>query len=286
MGLVSKIKFWLKKKKKVFLIEHPEDLNLVKKSIKQEKFLGIDTEFDWRNTYFPRLSLLQISTSERIFLIDYLKCKDLYFLKGILEDMNKLIIFHSSRSDTTILNTNLNIRVKKVFDIQIAEKNINGGKIRNYGSIVNNYFSIKLNKSETNSDWLRRPLNNKQLRYAADDVSFLIDIYKKQIKKLKKLELLEKTFKESTTEANLGNQELFVSRLNKIKKLPNLEKEIFLWREKLAIKKNIPPSFIFFDKSLKEISKITRRKKIEKSSFYEVFKKKSYVEIFMDEMNI
>ena len=96
----------------------------------------------------------------------------------------------------------------------------------------------------------------------------------------------EKTFKESTTEANLGNQELFVSRLNKIKKLPNLEKEIFLWREKLAIKKNIPPSFIFFDKSLKEISKITRRKKIEKSSFYEVFKKKSYVEIFMDEMNI
>ena len=73
----------------------------------------MDTEFDWRNTYFPVLSLLQISTAKSIFLIDCLKCKDLKFFKDVLEDKNKLIIFHSARSDTTVLSTNLGIRIKK-----------------------------------------------------------------------------------------------------------------------------------------------------------------------------
>ena len=97
-------------------------------------------------TYFPILSLLQISTKNKIFLIDCLKCKNLKILKKILEDKDKLIIFHSSRSDTTVLYTNLNIKVENVFDIQIAEKNISGGDVKNYGSIVKKYFDIDLKK--------------------------------------------------------------------------------------------------------------------------------------------
>ena len=89
------------------------------------------------------LSLLQISTKNKIFLIDCLKCKNLKILKKFLEDKDKLIIFHSSRSDTTVLYTNLNIKVEKnVFDIQIAEKNISGGDVKNYGSIVKKYLTL------------------------------------------------------------------------------------------------------------------------------------------------
>ena len=90
--------------------------------LKDEKILGLDTEFDWRKTYFPKLCLLQIATKKNVFLIDCIKCKDLIFLKQILEDKKKLLIFHSSRSDATVLNTNLKIKVKNIFDIQIAEK--------------------------------------------------------------------------------------------------------------------------------------------------------------------
>ena len=99
-----------------------------------------------------------------------------------MEDKKKLIIFHSSRSDATVLSTNLNIQIKKAFDIQIAEKILRGGDLKNCGKIVRDYFYIDLDKSETNSNWLKRPLSYKQLTYASNDVLFLIDIYKIQKK--------------------------------------------------------------------------------------------------------
>ena len=286
INFASKINYWLKKKKEVFLIEKASDLEFLRNSIEYEKFLGIDTEFDWRNTYFPKLSLLQIATSKNILLIDCLKCKKLFFLKKILEDERKLIIFHSSRSDTTVLNTNLDIKIKNVFDIQIAEKNISGGEIKNYGSIVKNYFPVDLNKSETNSNWLKRPFSHEQLNYAAEDVSFLIDIYLKQHSKLDKLKLLKKTFKESNKEANLGNQDLHISRLKKLKKITKLEKKIFLWREQYARKKNIPTSYIFSDKYLKVLSKDLEKNKITKIFPNGTFKHKSYLDDFIRDMKL
>ena len=63
-------------------------------------------------------------------------------LKNILEDQDRLIVFHSSRSDTTVLYTNLNIKVKNVYDIQVAEKIIHEGDIKNYASIVKKYFNF------------------------------------------------------------------------------------------------------------------------------------------------
>ena len=225
-GILKKLSFNLKNKKTIYLVESEEDQEFVKESLEEEKYIGIDTEFNWRNTYFPELSLLQISTSSKILLIDCLKCKKLGFLKNILEDKSKIVIMHSSRSDTTVLNTNLKIKLDNCFDIQIAEKIINGGEIKNYGYIVTKYFSYELEKSETNSNWLKRPLTNKQLKYAADDVNFLIPIYKKQLKNLRKLKKEKEATTEFRKESLLGNQELYISRLKKLKKATKEEKEV------------------------------------------------------------
>ncbi len=265
---LKKINFFLKGVKEIYLIASQDDEDFLIKSLIEEKFIGIDTEFNWRKTYFPELSLLQISTESKILLIDFLKFQAIDSLKELLEQKDKLIIMHSSRSDVTVLNTNLNIKLKNVFDIQIAEKFINGGDIKNYGSIVLSYFGHKLEKSETNSNWLKRPLSNKQLHYAADDVNFLIPIYKKQIKKLKKLNKLNDAKLNTQKEVELGNQELYVSRVKKLNKASKDEKKIFLWREKQARLKNLPPSYIFEDKFLKKITKETRRK----NNSYEIIK--------------
>ena len=112
IGILKKLGFNLKNKKTIYLVESEEDEEFVTESLEEEKYIGIDTEFNWRNTYFPELSLLQISTSSKILLIDCLKCKKLRFLNKILEDKTKVIVMHSSRSDTTVLNTNLKINVK------------------------------------------------------------------------------------------------------------------------------------------------------------------------------
>ncbi len=281
ISILKKLGFNLKNKKTIYLVESEEDKEFVKESLEDEKYVGIDTEFNWRNTYFPELSLLQISTSSKILLIDCLKCKKLGFLNKILEDKTKTIIMHSLRSDTTVLNTNLKIKLNNCFDIQIAEKFINGGEVKNYGFIVAKYFGYELDKSETNSNWLKRPLTHKQLEYAADDVNFLIPIYKKQLKGLKKLKKEKEVISEFRKETLLGNQELYISRLKRLKKASKEERDIFLWREKHASEKNLPPSYIFEDRFLKKITKKIKNKKKEHDEIFKLFKDNSSAKEFL-----
>ena len=281
ISILKKLGFNLKNKKTIYLVESEEDKEFVKESLEEENYIGIDTEFNWRNTYFPELSLLQISTSSKILLVDCLKCKKLGYLNKILEDKTKTIILHSSRSDTTVLKTNLKIKLNNCFDIQIAEKFINGGEIKNYGFIVAKYFGYELDKSETNSNWLKRPLTNKQLEYAADDVNFLIPIYKKQLKYLKKIKKEKDAITEFRKETLLGNQELYISRLKRLKKASKEERDIFLWREKHASEKDLPPSYIFEDKFLKTITKKVKNKKEKTHEFLKFFKDNSAAKDFI-----
>ena len=255
-GFLRKIGFYLKSKQDIYLIDSDKEINFLIHSLKDEKIVGIDTEFDWRTTYFPKLSLIQIVTKRYIFLVDCLRDLDLFFLKNILEN-NKIVIFHSSRSDSTVLSTNLDIKIKKTFDIQIAEKALRGGNPKSYASIVRDYFSINLNKSETNSNWLKRPLSEEQLNYASNDVLFLLDIFEFQKEELLKKKLYDQVLVSSENEANLGNQSLKSMRLKKQeKKLSKRKKQIFLWREEIAESENIPPSFIFKDKNLRKLSEL------------------------------
>lgn len=283
-SFLKKLGFKLKNKKTIYSIDSSDDISFLIFSLENENILGVDTEFEWRNTYFPILSLLQIATKDKIFLIDCLKCKNLKKLKNILEDQDRLIIFHSSRSDTTVLFTNLDIKVKNAYDIQVAEKIISGGDVKNYASIVKKYFYFSLNKSETNSNWLKRPFSNNQIEYAADDVNFLIEIYKKQIKILQKISMDEEAFQYSEKESSLGNQDLYVSRLKKLKNASQLTKDIFLWREKYASIKNIPPSYIFKDNKLKNLAKEMRLNCKDKKKLDKFFKDKADLNAFFSEM--
>ena len=282
--ILKKTWFYLKNKKTIYFIDTEDDVDFLVHSLENKTILGIDTEFDWRTTYFPILSLIQIATKNKIFIIDCLKCKNLKKLKKILEDQGKLIIFHSSRSDTTVLYTNLKLKVKNVYDIQAAEKIISGGDTKNYSSIVKKYFNFSLIKSETNSNWLKRPLSDDQIEYAADDVNFLIEIYKKQLKILKKLSQDKKAFEYSMKESSLGNQDLLVSRLKKLKNKSKLTKSIFIWRERYASKKNIPPSYIFRDNKLKDLTNEIKLNNMNKKNLIKFFRDKDDLDAFLKEM--
>jgi len=271
IGILKKFGFYLINKKPTYLIDSDNDVNFLISSIENEEILGIDTEFDWRTTYIPTLSLLQIATKEKIFLIDFLQCKNLKNLKNILEDQDRLIVFHSSRSDATVLYTNLQIKVKNVFDIQIAEKIIRGGDIKNYASIVKKYFNFSLSKSETNSNWLKRPFTKSQINYAANDVRFLIKIFDKQKKILEKKNAFFNVRNLSKREVILGSRELYISRLRKFKSRKKIEKDLFMWRENIAMERNVPPSYIFKDKFFKKILKVYEEN-TQKENIYDILK--------------
>ena len=256
--MINKIFSLFKKnffRKNFFLIDDEIKLDDLIEKITSLKVISVDTEFEWRRTYHPKLSLIQICDGNDVFLIDCLLCKNVEKVKFIFESVQILKVFHAVRSDTTVLFSSLGIKTNNVFDVQIAEKIINNLDVKSYSYLVEKYINLSINKSETNSNWMKRPFSNNQLKYASEDVEFLIDIYTKQNKLLDKKGKLKEAFYLSKEEAGLGNQELYISRLQKIRDKSEIDEKIFMWREELAKKKDIPTSFILSDKKLKKLSK-------------------------------
>ncbi len=254
--MLNKLKNFLFKKNPIFFIDSFVEFDEVLDELSSEKVIGIDTEFDWRNTYYPKLSLIQISTGKKIFLLDCLKLCSLNKLNRIFQNKEILKVFHAARSDVTVLSSSANLKILNCFDIQAAEKYITKDDLKSYAKIVLKYLSLKIDKSQTNSNWLRRPFTKKQINYAANDVRYLIKIYKKQKKILEKENAYLTVRHLTKREVSLGLQELHIPRLKKFKFQKKIEKDLFMWRENLAKERNVPPSYIFKDKHFKKILKI------------------------------
>ena len=269
--MLSKLKNLLLKKNPIIFVESEAKFDEILKELSLEEIIGIDTEFDWRNTYYPNLSLIQISTKKKIFLIDCLKLDSLSKFKSIFENRDIIKVFHAVRSDITVLSCSNNLKFINCFDIQIAEKFLSKEDLKSYAKIVLKYIGIKIDKSETNSNWLKRPFSRKQINYAANDVRFLIKIYEKQKKILKKENTFFTVRDLIKKEVNLGSQKLYIPRLKKFNPHKKIEKDLFMWRENMAMEKNVPPSYIFKDKFFKKILKVFDED-ISKDNIYGILK--------------
>ena len=282
MSITSFFRRNLKKNKPIFIVDNSEELDNLDEELSKADIIGLDTEFDWRTTYFPKLSLIQIVANSKLFLIDCLKIDPSKVLKKYLESKNCLKIFHSVRSDATVLSKCLNIHSLNVFDIQVADQILSQSNIRSYGKIVKSFFGIELKKSETNSNWLKRPLTQNQIKYAFDDIDFLVEIYGFQKKKLTKIGILKQAFSKSEEEAVLGNSSLKKLRLERQKNsLSKKDQKIFLWREEVAEQENVPPAYIFKDKHIKHLSKIGIEDEFAKKKILKILGDSLTTEIFI-----
>ena len=281
--MFDKVKNFFRNINPIIYVDCEAKFDEILKDLALEKIIGIDTEFDWRNTYYPNLSLIQISTKKKIFLIDCLKLTSIFKLKLIFENKDIVKIFHAIRSDITVLSSSFNLKVVNCFDIQVAEKFLSKDDLKSYEKIVLKYMSLKIDKSETNSNWLRRPFTKSQINYAANDVRFLIKIHNKQKKILDKKNAYFTVKDLTKREVNLGSQKLYISRLRKFKSHKKIEKDLFMWRENIAMEKNVPPSYIFKDKYFKKILKIYDEN-ISKDTIYEILKNEKLANSLMEHL--
>ena len=222
--LLYKVKILFKKlrKKKFIYIDSNENLENCIEAICKDELLGIDTEFLWRNTYYPILSLVQINSGTNIYIVDCIKINNIKLLNKILEDVKIIKVFHSLRGDVSVLKHALDSKIVNVLDTQIAEQLIQNSVNVNqvsYKNLVKKYISIDINKKETNSNWLKRPLNKSQLNYASDDVEHLLYIIKKQIKVIGKKGLSLEFEKRCLEEKRIAETEFSIIRLNRYKKI-------------------------------------------------------------------
>mgnify|MGYP000392006418 FL=1 len=165
-------------------IDSLEDLEFLNQELNQKPFVAVDTEFRRTTKDNMRLALLQINDLEEIYLIDTVlidnpenKC-DFLFSDSVTK------IFHSCKEDIEAVYSWTGEVMVNLFDTQLAEAFLDGHYSIGYQGLVKEKLGITVDKGETRSNWIRRPLTDSQLNYAASDVEFLIELFLDQKKAL------------------------------------------------------------------------------------------------------
>lgn len=141
--------------------------------------LALDTEFVRERTYWPQLALVQIATADNdptdddILLIDPLAPGMSAALARLLADPRSLKLMHSAGEDLIALRHACGVLPQPLLDTQIAAALCGIGAGLGYQRLIQDLLGIAVDKGETRSDWLRRPLSEAQRHYAADDVRHL-----------------------------------------------------------------------------------------------------------------
>ena len=151
------------------------------------EWVGLDTEFVRERTYWPQLALVQMAIGDRILLIDPLAPGIAEALRPLLADPGVLKVMHSASEDLVALSHDCGALPAPLFDTQIAAALCGLGGGMGYQKLVQEITGVALVKGETRSDWLRRPLSDSQLEYAADDVVHLGAIYRELDSRLRAL---------------------------------------------------------------------------------------------------
>jgi len=150
-----------------------------------EPRIGLDTEFMRTDTYWPKLALLQWRDSGPPVLADPLACADLPGLADLLASERCVKIMHSASEDLVALWTVAPVPVAALFDTQVAAAFAGLGSGLGYQKLVALLLGVELDKGETRSDWLRRPLSDAQRHYAAADVVHLPALHDALLERLR-----------------------------------------------------------------------------------------------------
>ncbi len=139
--------------------------------------IAVDTEFMRTDTFYPILGLVQLCDGNNTWLADPLSIGDLSSLSALLTNPSVIKVFHSCSEDLEVLHRVLGVVPSPLFDTQVAASFTGHGFSRGYAALVSAVLGVTLDKHETRSDWLQRPLSDSQCRYAAEDVHFLLQVY-------------------------------------------------------------------------------------------------------------
>jgi ribonuclease D len=158
------------------LIESSSQMDDLLERLKDVTLLAVDTEFFRETTYYPQLALVQIATDSIVACIDPLAFDAKQALRTLLLDDRITKIFHSCSQDLEVLFYYLGEAPGAIYDTQIANALLTDHNQIGYASLVENELGTMLDKSQTRTNWLQRPLTQKQIQYAGDDVYYLYQL--------------------------------------------------------------------------------------------------------------
>lgn len=239
-----------------------QQLNDFCDSVADCKLIGFDTEFVSENRYRPELCLLQIAAGGRLAIVDTLSVGDLTPFWDLLCEPGRVTVAHAAREEFLFCFRECGRRPSELFDLQIAAGMIGLDYPAAYGTLVNQICNVHLEKGETRTDWSRRPLSKKQIAYALQDVLHLEPLYQFINQALCKAER-DGWYKDEveswlsrleTAETNPQWRRVSgISGLNR--RALGIVREIYIWRDGEAKRRNKSPKRIVPDDLVIEIAK-------------------------------
>ena len=223
--------------------------------------VALDTEFIKRDTYYPRLALIQLNTGNHVYLLDAPQLQ----LSELWQALMKVdvAIWHACGEDLGIFYLLSGCPpLTNIFDTQIALSYLTGQLQMGYQQALDEQLDMHIDKEHSQSDWLQRPLSDEQEQYAIDDVRFLPALYLSLEYALKSQGLYEYVWEDCQLYANdlydaqnVADEQMYLTMADYryTSEQMAILQAVATWREELARSTNQPRTFVIKKQAVREI---------------------------------
>lgn len=249
------------------IIDQLNDLERVCSLARDADVVMLDTEFVRTRTFYPQLGLIQLFDGENLSLIDPLAMDEMTPFVELLQDTSVLKVLHACGEDIEVFKTSFGCVPFPMVDTQIMAAFLGYGLSTGFAALAHDLLNVELDKSESRTDWLARPLSQKQLEYAAADVFYLMPMYEQLLEKVTQAGWWEAAQQESelqvekrtrTTDPEMVYLDIKGAWQLKPKELAIL-KPLATWRYQEAMNRDLALNFVIRENDLLTIARLALR---------------------------
>jgi ribonuclease D len=224
--------------------------------------IAFDTEFVSEHTYRSQLCLIQVCAGNRLAAIDPLAVKNLTPFWELIVAPEREIVVHAGREEMGFCQRAMGRLPERIFDVQVAAGLVGLEYPAGYGNLVSKVLGLPAAKGETRTDWRRRPLSDRQIHYALEDVRHLIPLRDKLSARIEQLGRFDWLKEEMSAWREDVAESFTRQRWRKVTGSSSLSarslaivRELWLWREQEAQRRDCPPRRVLRDDLIVELAR-------------------------------
>lgn len=249
------------------LITTESELDDYCRDVAHVETLALDTEFVSEYSYRSQLCLIQLWADRRLTIIDPLAEAMPAgavgrFWQAVVDRTGPTIV-HAGREELLFCHGATGRFPQRLIDVQLAAAFIGLEYPASYGNLSWKLTGQRPHKTETRTDWRKRPLSKYQMTYALDDVRYLDRMHQSLHNRLGELGRVE--WLESETAAWLEELRIHQEQSDRWWRTSGISglaprtlavvRELWRWRELEAQRRNSPPRRVLRDDLLVELAK-------------------------------
>ncbi|MCL2119050.1 MAG: HRDC domain-containing protein [Planctomycetaceae bacterium] len=241
----------------------PSELRTLIRHISDSPWIALDTEFIAEKKFQSQLCLVQVAAEDIIGIIDPQSVEGMTpFWEFLCDGDKREVLMHACRSEMEFCYRAVRRVPHRVFDVQLAAGLAGNDYPASFSTLLERHLHVSLPKAETRTDWARRPLTERQIDYALNDVRYLNPLAKKLKKQLSSLKRVRWYQSEIRDTLDRLVQDFDTPKWRSLSGLNSLSRrelaivrELCFWRDQQARQHNIPVGLLMRDDLVIELAR-------------------------------